>query len=82
MVAEAGDRDADRTLVVLAHHDAAQTGAIFDPTFQEKLIDTFPGVVERLDTSLPLWWGVIAGPRWPPPAGSRGAAASPARGRC
>ena len=62
VVAEAGDRDADRTLVVLAHHDAAQTGAIFDPTVQEKLIDTFPGVVERLDTSLPLWWGVIAGP--------------------
>ena len=62
VVAEAGDRDADRTLVVLAHHDAAQTGAVFDPTFQEKLIDAFPGVVERLDTSLPLWWGVIAGP--------------------
>ena len=62
VVAEAGDPDGDRTLVVLAHHDAAQTGAVFDPTFQEKLIDAFPGVVERLDTSLPLWWGVIAGP--------------------
>jgi hypothetical protein len=62
VVADAGDPDGDRTLVVLAHHDAAQTGAVFDPTFQEKLIDTFPGVVERLDTSLPLWWGVIAGP--------------------
>lgn len=62
VVAEAGDRSADRTLVVLAHHDAAQAGAIFDPALQEKLVDTFPGVVERLDTSLPLWWGVIAGP--------------------
>ena len=62
MVAEAGDPDAERTLIVLAHHDAAQTGFIFDPGFQEALIDRFPGVVERLDTSLPLWWGVLAGP--------------------
>lgn len=62
VVAEAGDPNGDRTLVVLAHHDAAHTGVIFDPTFQEKLIDTFPGFVERRDTSLPLWWGVIAGP--------------------
>ena len=62
MIAEAGDPDAERTLVVLAHHDAAQTGFIFDPTFQEQLIDRFPGIVERLDTSLPMWWPVLAGP--------------------
>ncbi len=62
VIAEAGDPNADRTLIVLAHHDAAQTGFIFDPTFQERLIDRFPGIVERLDTSLPLWWPVIAGP--------------------
>ena len=62
VIAEAGDPEAERTLVVLAHHDAAQTGFIFDPTFQEKLIDRFPGIVERLDTSLPMWWPVLAGP--------------------
>jgi len=62
VVAEAGDRDGERTLVVLAHHDAAQTGAIFDPTFQRGLIDRFPGIVERRDTSLPLWWMTLAGP--------------------
>ena len=62
VVAEAGDPNAERTLVVLAHHDAAQTGFIFDPGFQEQLIDRFPGVVERIDTSLPLWWPVLAGP--------------------
>jgi len=62
VIGEAGDPDAERTLVVLAHHDAAQTGFIFDPTFQEKLIDRFPGIVERLDTSLPMWWPVLAGP--------------------
>ena len=62
VVAEAGDPSAERTLVVLAHHDAAQTGLIFDPSFQEALIDRFPGVIERQDTSLPLWWGTLAGP--------------------
>jgi len=62
VVAEAGDRDGERTLVVLAHHDAAQTGAIFDPTFQRSLIDRFPGIIERRDTSLPLWWMTLAGP--------------------
>jgi hypothetical protein len=62
VVAEAGDPDAERTLVVLAHHDAAQTGFIFDPSFQEALIDRLPGIVERRDTSLPMWWGVLAGP--------------------
>ena len=62
VVAEAGDPDARRTLVVLAHHDAAQTGAIFDPTAMEKLIDRFPGIVERRDTSVPLWMGTLAGP--------------------
>jgi hypothetical protein len=62
VIAEAGDRDAERTLVVLAHHDAAKTGLIFDPSFQEGLIDHVPGIVERLDTSLPLWWPVMAGP--------------------
>jgi hypothetical protein len=57
-----GDRDADRTLVVMAHHDAAPTGMIFDPRVQALLAHEFPGLVERLDTSFPLWWLVLAGP--------------------
>ena len=62
VVAISGDRDAERTLVVLAHHDAASTGLIFDPRFQAWLAHEFPGLVERLDTSFPLWWLVLAGP--------------------
>jgi len=31
VVAEAGDPSSERTLVVLAHHDAAPSGVIFDP---------------------------------------------------
>jgi Peptidase family M28 len=62
VVAIAGDPDAERTLVVMAHHDAAPTGLIFDPHFQAWLAHEFPGLVERLDTSFPLWWVVLAGP--------------------
>jgi hypothetical protein len=62
VVGTAGDPDAERTLVVMAHHDAASTGMIFDPRFQAWLAHEFPGLVERLDTSFPLWWLVLAGP--------------------
>ncbi|HEX8976467.1 MAG TPA: M28 family peptidase [Solirubrobacteraceae bacterium] len=62
VVAECGDATAERTLVLLAHHDAAPTGRIFDYRFQAWLGDRFPGVLERIDTSLPLWWTTLAGP--------------------
>jgi hypothetical protein len=62
VVAELGDADAERTFVVIAHHDAAHGGRAFDQTFQRKLADWFPGVVERADTAIPIWWGVTAGP--------------------
>jgi Zn-dependent M28 family amino/carboxypeptidase len=62
VVAIAGDPDAKRTLVVMAHHDAAPTGLIFDDRLQARLAHEFPGLIERIDTSLPLWWLVLAGP--------------------
>ena len=46
----------------IAHHDAAHGGRAFDQTFQRKLADWFPGVIERVDTAIPIWWGVAAGP--------------------
>ena len=68
VVAEAGDRSVDRTLVVMAHHDAAPTGFIFNPEPQRRLWERFPRLVERFDTSFPFWWigigpalGVAAG---------------------
>jgi hypothetical protein len=60
VVAECGDSTAERTLVLLAHHDAAPTGKIFDDRFQAWLGDQFPGILERIDTSLPLWWAILA----------------------
>jgi hypothetical protein len=62
VLARCGDLTADRTLVVLAHHDAAPTGAIFDERGQEWLGRRFPGILERIDTSLPLWWAMLAAP--------------------
>jgi hypothetical protein len=62
VMASFGEPDAPRTTVVLAHHDAAPTGRIFDQSFQRWLGQTFPGVVERVDTSLPVWWPVVYGP--------------------
>jgi Peptidase family M28 len=62
VVASCGDQSAEHTLVVLAHHDAAPTGAIFDERAQAWLGERFPGVIERIDTSLPLWWPMLAGP--------------------
>jgi Peptidase family M28 len=62
VVAEVGDPGADLTLVVLAHHDAAPTGRVFDQSFQRTVAKRFPGVVQRFNASLPLWWPIIAAP--------------------
>ena len=63
LIARAGDRDrAVGTLVVLAHHDAPQTGMLFDQSLQRRIYERFPGVIERFKTSLPQWWLGLAGP--------------------
>jgi hypothetical protein len=62
VVAQTGDLGAPRTLVVLAHHDAAPTGRVFDQRAQRWFARTFPTVVARIDTSPPLWWPVAGGP--------------------
>lgn len=62
VVAECGDPGAERTLIVMGHHDAAPTGAMFDQSFQRWLAQRFPNVVRRTDTALPIWWPVAAAP--------------------
>jgi acetylornithine deacetylase/succinyl-diaminopimelate desuccinylase-like protein len=62
VVATAGDPTADRTFVVLAHHDAAPTGKIFDQSFQRAVINRFHGIAARLDTGPPPWLPSLAGP--------------------
>jgi hypothetical protein len=72
VVASCGERRAERTLVVLAHHDAAPTGRIFDERAQVWLGKRFPGILERIDTSLPLWWAVLAAPAMVAAGAARG----------
>ncbi|MGH2891719.1 MAG: M28 family peptidase [Solirubrobacteraceae bacterium] len=62
VVGHYGDASAPRTLVLLSHHDAAPTGKIFDDRFQAWLGETFPGLLERRDTSLPLWSTLLVAP--------------------
>jgi len=62
VVAEAGDPDGEHTVVVCAHHDAARTGTFFNPGPQQFLVERFPGIAERLNTSLPNWWPPILAP--------------------
>jgi Zn-dependent M28 family amino/carboxypeptidase len=47
---------------VCAHHDAAHSGKFFDPRLQEYLVERFPGIAERINTSLPSWWPPILAP--------------------
>jgi hypothetical protein len=64
-VGDAGDRPGDGaidTLVVLAHHDAPQTGFIFDQTLQRRMHQLAPRLVESIKTSPPQWWVGLAGP--------------------
>lgn len=62
VVAEVGDPSAPLALVVLAHHDAARTGVMFDQRLQRALHRRFPARIEATKTSLPFWWLGLAGP--------------------
>jgi hypothetical protein len=60
VVCELGPADAERTMVVIAHHDAAHSGLVFHPALP-KVADRL-GLVEGQDTSPPLMAPVIGGP--------------------
>ena len=62
VVAEMGPRDARRTVVLVAHHDAAKSGLIFHPAIPAFVWRRFPALIERNDTSPPLMFPVFGGP--------------------
>jgi len=53
---------ARRTLVVLAHHDAHPTGALYDQTLQRLAFRLAPRLLGRVRTGFPQWWLGLAGP--------------------
>jgi hypothetical protein len=62
VLGRAGEASAPHTLVVLAHHDAAQTGFMFDQTAIRTFHERFPTVIPKIKTQPPQWWGAFAGP--------------------
>jgi hypothetical protein len=62
VLGELGPRDAERTVVVMAHHDAAHTAFFFNPGITETVGANAPWVFEQNDTSPPLMWPVVGGP--------------------
>jgi hypothetical protein len=62
VVAEMGSAQARRTVVLVAHHDAAKSGLIFHPAIPAFVWRRFPAVIERSDTSPPLMFPVFGGP--------------------
>ena len=62
VVAELGDREAERTVLLIAHHDAAHTGVIFHPEIPRAIGRRFPNALERANTTPPTMWGTVGGP--------------------
>ena len=62
VVAEAGDPDAARTVVFVAHHDAAHSGLVFHPALPRIGMRLAPKLHERANQSIPIIFGVFLGP--------------------
>jgi hypothetical protein len=60
VVCELGDAEAERTVVVISHHDSAHSGLVFHP--QIPLIADRLGLIEKTDTSPMLMAPVVGGP--------------------
>ena len=60
VVCELGDQEAERTVVLVSHHDAANAGLVFHPGIPQLVSKT--GAFEHLDTSPMLMAPVIGGP--------------------
>jgi hypothetical protein len=62
VIATLGPADARRTVVLVAHHDAAHSGLVFNPAIPSTVARVAPWFFEVTDTSPPLMWPAVAGP--------------------
>jgi Peptidase family M28 len=62
VICEIGDPSAARSVVVVAHHDAAHSGLIFHPKPTELVIRHAPHLVARAESDPPIWLPVIGAP--------------------
>ena len=62
VVAEMGDPTAERTVALVAHHDAAHSGLVFHPALGQIGPRLFPRLHGRSKQTLPILYGVWLGP--------------------
>jgi Peptidase family M28 len=62
VVAEAGDPDGERTVVLVSHHDAAHSGLVFHPALPRLGMTLIPKLHAKANQSLPIIYGVFLGP--------------------
>jgi len=62
VIASLGPARARRTLVLVAHHDAAHSGLVFGPAIPTAIERVAPWFFEVADTSPPLVWPAVIGP--------------------
>jgi acetylornithine deacetylase/succinyl-diaminopimelate desuccinylase-like protein len=62
VVAEAGDTDAERTMIVVAHHDAGHSGLVFHPALGQIGPKLVPQIHARARHTLPIMHAVWGGP--------------------
>jgi hypothetical protein len=62
VVATVGPPSAERTIVLVAHHDAAHPGLVFNPAIPETINRFAPQLFEDNNTSPPLMWPAALGP--------------------
>jgi hypothetical protein len=60
VVCETGDLEAEKTIVLISHHDSAHSGIVFHPEIPQ--IANRLGLIERSDTSPMLMAPVVGGP--------------------
>ena len=62
VLAELGDPDAPRTVVFVAHHDAAHSGLVFHPALPRAGMRLAPRLHQSANQSIPIIFGVFLGP--------------------
>jgi hypothetical protein len=62
VIARTGDPNADETVLVVSHHDAAHSGLIFHPGLPKLFAERFPELLERSEQTLPIMFATWLGP--------------------
>lgn len=62
VVGEVGEPNAQETIVIGAHHDAAHSGLVFHPAFPRLFAERFPQLHERSIQTVPFMYATWLGP--------------------